>query len=141
AGQHCDGGIYNSMWNAQAVENSTKLVRQGAIDVGRDPDKIRVWTIAITACELPEEEMLTFVVRRMNTYLAFPGMYEAICNANGWDIHVLSKIREELQKNQGKKLSGLLGDENISRDLEVIKRTYDLYPRNWFDEGSIIGSA
>ena len=140
AGRHCDGVIYNSLWSPQAIERSTRLVRQGAADAGKDPDRVRVWTILITACDLPEDEMLSFVVRRMNTYLAFPGMYNAICEANGWDPAVLDRVRAVQAEIDGR-ASGLLGDEHMSRRTDDIRRTYEVYPRHWIEQGCAVGSA
>lgn len=140
AGRLCDGVVYNSLWSPRAVEHSTRIVRQGAKDAGRDPDSVRVWTVTVTACELPEEEMLTFVVRRMNTYLAFPGMFETICDANGWDKQVIGQVRTALKEIDGKAKAGTLGDEHTSRKLEDMRRTYELYPRSWIEEGCVVGS-
>lgn len=141
AGQHCDGVIYNSLWSPRAIEASTKLVRQGARDAGRDPNRVRVWAITITACELSEEDMLPLVVRRMNTYLAFPGMYKVICEANGWDPAVLDEVRRVQAEIDGRSAAGLLGDEHMSRKLDDIRRTYEIYPRRWIEEGCAVGSA
>ncbi len=142
AGQHCDGVIYNSLWSPRAIEHSTRLVRQGARDAGRDPDRVRVWAICITACELPEEDMLPMVVRRMNTYLAFKGMWDVICEANGWDKGALEKVRALQAEIDGRPRDGsTLGDEHMSRRLDDIRRSYEVYPRQWIEEGCAVGSA
>lgn len=141
AGQHCDGVIYNSLWSPQAVEQSTRIVRQGAIDAGRDPERVRVWAILITACELPEEVMLPMVVRRMNTYFAFKGMYEVICKANGWNPALLDKVRTLQAEIDGRAAGGTLGDEHMSRKLDDIRRFLEVYPRRWIEEGCAVGSA
>jgi 5,10-methylenetetrahydromethanopterin reductase len=140
AGQHCDGVIYNSMWTPAAIAHSTQLVRQGAKDAGRDPDRIRVWAVTITACDLPEAEMLTFVVRRMNTYMVFPGMYETICHANGWDPAVLNRIKALMAETDAPAAKGTLGDEAASRDMDVLRRAYDTYPPEWIADGCVVGS-
>ena len=79
AGKHCDGVLYNSLWTAEAVASSTAIVRRSAEEAGRDPDSIRVWTIQVTACETSEEDVLNYIVRRMNTYLHFPFMFRILC--------------------------------------------------------------
>jgi 5,10-methylenetetrahydromethanopterin reductase len=142
AGRHCDAVIYNSMWSPQAIAHSTQLVRKGAAAAGRDPDSVRIWTILITACELPEEEMLTFVVRRMNTYLAFPVMYRAICEANGWDPAVLDRVRALQAEIDGRAagVGGTFGDEHMSRRIDDLRRSYDVYPREWIEQGCAVGS-
>ena len=139
AGQHCDGVVYNSMWSPSAISRSTEIVRKGASDAGRDPDRIRVWSVSITACDRSEEEMLNFVVRRMNTYLPFKGMYEAICEANGWDFTVVEKARALKQEMDGR-AKGTLGDESTSRNLDDIRRFLSIYPPNWINGGCIVGS-
>lgn len=143
AGRHCDAVIYNSLWSPRAIEHSTKLVRKGASEAGRDPKSVRIWTILITACELPEEEMLTFVVRRMNTYLAFPLMYRTICEANGWDPAVLDRVRALQAEIDGRAAGsgGTLGDEHMSRRVEDLRRSYDVYPPEWIAQGCAVGSA
>lgn len=140
AGQHCDAVIYNSLWSPKAIEHSTHLVRKGAADAGRDPKSVRIWTILITACDLPEEEMLTFVVRRMNTYLAFPLMYRTICEANGWDPAVLDRVRALQAEIDGHSAQGTLGDEHMSRRIEDLRRFYDTYPAEWIERGCAVGS-
>lgn len=139
AGQHCDGVVYNSMWSPQAIAASTKIVRKGAADAGKDPASVRVWAIAVTACDVPEAEMLTFVIRRMNTYLAMQGMYESICEANGWDFAVIERVKRLMAEIDGEKAEGTIGDEHTSRDLNDIRRAAEVYPQSWIDQGSIVG--
>jgi 5,10-methylenetetrahydromethanopterin reductase len=144
AGRFCDGVVYNSLWTKQAVEHSTCLVRKGAEDAGRDPKSVKVWTILVTACEVSEDIMLKDIVRRMNTYLLFPPMFDSICDANGWDKKAAIKLREALSKIDGDKKKmqkGMMGDENTSRNLDDVRRTFDLYPKEWIYEGNAVGTA
>lgn len=141
AGRFCDGVVYNSLWSAKAVARSTKMVRQGAKDAGRDPDSVKVWTVLITACDVDEATMLKDIVRRMNTYLLFPWMMDVICEFNGWDKQTAVELRAALAKIDGEKKGGTLGDENTSRNLDDIRRMYDLYPKEWIHEGNAVGDA
>lgn len=143
AGRFCDGVVYNSLWSTRAVAHSTREVRAGAAGAGRDPAAVRVWAIVVTACEVPEELFLRWVIRRMNTYILFPGQMEMFCRVNGWDAGLLPRIRAEMKKYDGEHAAagGLLGDEATTRDTEHLRRIAALYPRQWIDEGHAVGSA
>lgn len=141
AGRICDGVLYNSLWSKRAVAHSTKMVREGAREAGRDPASVKVWTVLVTACDVDEATMLKDIVRRMNTYLLFPAMFDTICDANGWDKRIAVELREALAKIDGERKAGLLGDENTSRNLDDIRRVYELYPKEWIHEGNAVGDA
>nr|WP_087574905.1 TIGR03857 family LLM class F420-dependent oxidoreductase [Sphingomonas sp. CDS-1] len=141
AGRHADGVVFNSLWTPQAVERSAKLVRQGAEEAGRDPASVRIWTILVTACDVPEEAMLSYVVRRMNSYILFPGMFDAICDANGWDKAEAVRLREALARFDSQRPAGTMGDESTTRDLDQLRAMADLYPRSWIEDGNAIGTG
>jgi len=141
SGRWCDAVVFNSLWTPAAVAHSTRLVRRGAADAGRDPASVRVWTIAVTACDVPEQTMQDVIVRRMNTYLALGDLFENICKANQWETGVLERVRAIMFDAGARARSGSMGDEHVSRDRDVIRRSYELYPRHWLDDGCLIGSA
>jgi probable F420-dependent oxidoreductase len=141
AGRFCDAVVFNSLWTPQAVERSAKLVRQGAEQAGRDPASVRIWTILVTACDVPEEARLRYVVRRMNTYLLFPSMFDGICDANGWNRSDAARLRAELAKIEKDSKAGTMGDESTTRDLNDLRQMEKLYPRAWLQEGNATGSG
>jgi 5,10-methylenetetrahydromethanopterin reductase len=141
AGRFCDGVVFNSLWTTPAVARSVKLVRAGAEEAGRDPASVRIWTILVTACDVPEEAMLRYVVRRMNTYLLFPSMFDAICDANRWDRADAVRLRAALAKLENAPRTGTMGDESTTRDLNALRQMAVLYPRAWLQEGNAIGSG
>jgi probable F420-dependent oxidoreductase len=141
AGRFCDGVVLNSLWTPQAVERSARLVRRGAEAAGRDPASVRIWTILVTACDVPEESMLRYVVRRMNTYLLFPKMFDGICDANGWDRREAVRLRAELAKLDSPAGAGTMGDEATTRDLNALRHMAAAYPPAWLTEGIAIGSS
>ncbi|MET0545096.1 MAG: TIGR03857 family LLM class F420-dependent oxidoreductase [Caulobacterales bacterium] len=141
AGSFCDGVLFNSLWTPEAVERSVRFVREGAEQAGRDPKSVRIWTILVSALDVPEEKMLNYVVRRMNTYILFPGMFDAICDANGWDKSKAVMLRDALAKFDPPKASGTMGDESTTRDLDNLRRMAELYPRAWLTEGNAIGTG
>lgn len=141
AGRHCDGVVFNSLWSCEAVANSSARVRKGAEEAGRDPEAVRIWTIQITACETSEEDVLNYVVRRMNTYLLFPPMFCTICEHNGWDPAVADRLRAALAEIDGAAAKAGVGDEHTTRDLDALRRVRDLYPAHWIADGNAVGSA
>lgn len=141
AGAHCDGVVINSLWSAAAVRHSIQQVRQGAEEAGRDPASVKVWTILMTACEIPEEDMLNLIVRRMNTYIIFPGFFEDLCRVNGWDVNELPRIRATLNDIDSDRGTSLLGDENTTRDIDKLRRMRDAYPEQWIRDATATGDA
>jgi len=141
AGRFCDGVLFNSLWTPDAVARSVKLVRQGAEEAGRDPCSVRIWTILVSACDVPEEAMLRYVVRRMNTYILFPAMFDAICAANRWDRADAQRLRTALSELDADKSAGTMGDEATTRDLDHLRKMAALYPRAWLEEGNAIGTG
>jgi len=141
AGRFCDGVILDSLWSQEAVAQSTRLVRQGAADAGRDPARVRVWTILLTACETPEEVVLQTVIRRINTYLLFPKLFDLICDANGWQKHIAARIRADVVQMSGSSGAGSNGDEHVSSDLEDLRKSLAMYPKEWIRDGCAVGGA
>lgn len=141
AGRVADGVVFNSLWTAEAVARSAKLVRQGAEEAGRDPASVRIWTILVTACDVPEEAMLRYVVRRMNTYILFPAMFDAICDANGWNRADADRLRAALARFDSERKAGTMGDESTTRDLDELRQMAALYPKAWIGEGNAVGTG
>jgi 5,10-methylenetetrahydromethanopterin reductase len=139
AGTFCDAVLFNSLWTVEAVGRSAALVRQGAEEAARDPASVRIWTILVSALDVPEESMLRYVVRRMNTYVLFPSMFDAICDANGWDKKQAARLRAALAETDKRRGTGTMGDETTTRDLDDLRRMRDLYPRSWLEDGNATG--
>ncbi len=141
AGRICDGVVYNSLWSTAAARTSTQAVRRGATLAGRDPKSVRVWSILVTASDVSEETVLNTIIRRMNTYVLVPPMFDALCDLNGWDPGVAQRIRDELKLFDGAPRPGFLGDEHTTRDLEHLRHMREFYPQQWLDDGVAVGSA
>ena len=143
AGVHCDGVLLFSCLNAAAVAHSVTTVRTAAARAGRDPSAVRVCAVAVTACDVPEEKILNYIVRRMNTYFMLP-MIDALIRVNQWDPDLAAKIKHEVMTDvitRAGNTQGALGDEGVSRELDVLRRFRDLYPAAWLQQCNAIGDA
>lgn len=141
AGANADAVILNSLWSPSAVAHSANLIRKGAEEAGKDPNTVRIWTILMTACDVPEEKFLSWIVRRINTYLVFPPLFDAICDGNGWDKSLAPGLRAALAELDGPPASGTMGDEATTRDFDKLRRMADLYPREWIEQGCAVGTG
>ena len=139
AGQNADGVLLFSCMNAQAVEHSVKVVRTAAREAGRDPAKVTICAVAVTACDVDEEKMLNYVVRRMNTYFMLP-MIDVLVRVNGWDPVKAQQIKEKVLA-QASQAKGSMGDEGASRDIDELRRYRELYPDEWIHQCNAVGNA
>jgi alkanesulfonate monooxygenase SsuD/methylene tetrahydromethanopterin reductase-like flavin-dependent oxidoreductase (luciferase family) len=139
AGRHCDGVILFSCLNAPAVAHSVSVVREAAERADRDPADVEVWAVAVTACEVSEEKLLNYVVRRMNTYFVLP-MIDTLIRVNEWDPRIAGKIKEAVFA-QARNAQGALGDEGVSREMDELRRVRKLYPDGWIEQCNAVGSA
>lgn len=138
AGANCDGVLLMSCLTAEAVRHSSEMIRRGAESVGRDPDSIDICAHSVTACDVSEEKLLNYVVRRLNSYFVLPHLRRAVCEVNGWDQALADRIGEEIVASSSN--SAGLGDEGISKDLDDLRRFYHkVYPREWIAAGNAIG--
>jgi len=134
AGRAFDDLILHSHWTDQAVADSVARARKAAEQAGRDPDALRVWAMMVTACDQPEEQVLLRVVRRMTTYMQWPGYGELIVASNGWDPAVLRKVREHPL------LAGRMAD-TTGFSTDELRRLAEIYPPSWLEDGAAVGDA
>lgn len=139
AGKHCDGVMLFSCLNATAVRHSVTVVKNAAERAGRDPSIVEVAAVAVNACDVDEEKMLNYIVRRMNTYFMWP-MIHLLVEVNGWDPKMASTIQHAVA-DQAKSPAGALGDEGVSREMDDLRRMRDLYPEAWIQECNAVGTA
>jgi 5,10-methylenetetrahydromethanopterin reductase len=92
-GRAFDGVLLHSHWLDESVAAAVTRVRASAEAAGRDPSTIRIWACLVTACDLPEEEVLRRVVARLAGALRVPGYGEAIVDGNGIERELLSRVR------------------------------------------------
>ncbi len=94
AGRVADGVVLHTFLTDEALARSVERIRTAAVDAGRDPHAVRVWSVlAVVEDSLPEELRLRKLVGRLATYLQ--GYGEVLVRANGWDLEDLKRFRED----------------------------------------------
>jgi probable F420-dependent oxidoreductase len=141
AGGVCDGLVLTTPWTTNAVREHVALARQGARDAGRDPKDLRIWAILPTACEVPEDVFLQTIIRRINTYVIYPHMFDVVCEANGWDKSVTVEARRVLKEIDGAPKAGAIGDEYTTRELSALRRMEGVYPQSWIRDSCAVGNV
>jgi len=68
-------------------------------------------------------------------------MFDAICDANGWNRADAQRLREALAQFDRDRRSGTMGDESTTRELDALRHMASLYPRGWIEEGNAIGTG
>ena len=139
AGAHCDGVMLFSQLTAHAVAHSVDIVRSAAEQAGRDPASVEVAAVAVNACDVNEEKLLNYVVRRLNTYFMWP-MVDLLIKVNQWDPAKAETIKRAVFE-QANNAAGALGDEGVSRELDDLRKMRDLYPPEWLEQTNAIGDA
>lgn len=139
AGANCDGVMLFSCLNAAAVQHSVQVVKDAAERAGRDPSTVEVAAVAVNACDVEEEKMLNYVIRRMNTYFMWP-MIDLLITVNGWDTKIASAVKQAVAE-QARNPAGALGDEGVSRELDDLRRMRDAYPQAWIEQCNAVGNG
>ena len=139
AGRHADGVILYSCLNKQAVEHSVKVVKTAAEEAGRNPADVKICGVAVTACDVSEEKMLNYIVRRMITYFMLPNI-DVLIRVNGWDPDKAQQIKAAVMEDAGKSKGGM-GDESVSRELDTLRRFRDMFPQEWINDCNAVGDA
>jgi probable F420-dependent oxidoreductase len=125
AGGVFDGVILHTFMSDEAVTRAIALVRRGAEKAGRDPSAVKVWTVLATACDVPEEKALKYLVARMATYLQAPGYGELLVDINEWDPAVLARFRSQPV------VAGMLGGIDSVATLDQLREIRELIPEAW----------
>lgn len=134
AGRLADGVVLHTFMSDDTVRRSVQVVRNAAADAGRDPARVRVWSVLATVTDdVAEELRLRKLVGRLATYLQ--GYGEVLVRANGWDVAALERFRaDEL-------VVGYPGAFDAVGTVEELTHLRDdVLPEAWL-EASATGSA
>jgi probable F420-dependent oxidoreductase len=133
AGRHFDGVHLHTFITDAGLQRARELVRQGAEEAGRDPDKICIYSVYSTALNPTREEYLRNVIARMATYMQAPGYIDTLVTLNDWDPAILAAFRSN---DIVKAIPG--GIDSVAT-LEQLEQISELIPEEWLPGG--IGSA
>ena len=123
AGTIADGVILHTFFTDQALARCVELVRAGASDAGRDPDRVRVWAVLATMCNRSDEDRLRGLVGRMATYCQVYG--DALVAINRWDPAVLDRFRAD------EVVRSMTGAIDAVATLDQLEHIATLIPDEW----------
>jgi probable F420-dependent oxidoreductase len=133
AGRHFDGVHLHTFITDQGLQRARTLVRQGAEEAGRDPDKIKVYSVFATALNPTREDYLRKLVARMATYMQAPGYVDTLLTLNEWDPAILAAFRSS------DIVTSIPGGIDSVATLEQLEQISELIPQEWMPAG--MGSA
>jgi probable F420-dependent oxidoreductase len=124
AGSLADGVILHTFFADDTLERSVAAVRRGAERAGRDPARIRIWSVLATVGDhLDEELRLKKLVGRLATYLQ--GYGDLLVSVNQWDPQVLVRFRAD------KVVGSISGAIDAVATLEQLEHIAGLFPQEW----------
>ncbi|MFN3602623.1 MAG: TIGR03857 family LLM class F420-dependent oxidoreductase [Dietzia sp.] len=133
AGRIADGVVLHTFMSDTAVERSVRLVREAAERAGRDPARVRIWSVMATIEDsLDETARLRKLVGRLATYLT--GYGDVLVRVNGWDPAGLERFRTD------ERLSAHSGALDATDDLDLLRHARDVLPDEWL-ACAAVGSA
>lgn len=125
AGSAFDGVILHTFLSDDALARAVKAVREGAERAGRDPSRVRIWSVLATVHEPNEEQRLRRLIARLATYLQAPGYGDLLVAANGWDPKILDAFREDPL------VASMRGGIDSIATLDQIAGIERLIPKEW----------
>jgi probable F420-dependent oxidoreductase len=94
AGRAFDEVILHTFFSDETLQRCVRTVKEAAERAGRDPGRVRVWSVLATVGDhLPAEARLRKSVGRLATYLQIYG--DLLVRTNNWDPQVLERFRED----------------------------------------------
>jgi 5,10-methylenetetrahydromethanopterin reductase len=128
AGRVADGVILHTFFSDEALTRCVEAVRRGAESAGRDPGRVRVWSVLATlptdGGPLTEDDRLKRLVGRMATYLQVYG--DALVSINGWDPAVLAAFRADPV------VQGVRGAIDAIATKDELRHIETLLPEEWY---------
>lgn len=126
AGAVADAVVLHTFFTDDTLERAVAAVRRGAESAGRDPARVRIWSVLATVGDhLDEPARLRKLVGRLATYLQ--GYGDLLVRVNGWDPEVLERFRAAEVVRAAR---GAIDATATVPELEAIA---ELLPREWLD--------
>jgi alkanesulfonate monooxygenase SsuD/methylene tetrahydromethanopterin reductase-like flavin-dependent oxidoreductase (luciferase family) len=137
-GRAFDGVLLHPFLTTGGVARSREIVREAAVNAGRDPDAIRIHAQVVSTPDMSDEEFGHVMLARAAAYFVNPGFMESVFDMNGWDLAPLVPFREEVAraiKENEAKGSPLQGREML---VEPGRRALR---EEWWKTGGAVGTA
>src|SRR5688572_26643370 len=131
AGRLLDGVILHTFVTDEALARCVAEVRAGADEAGRDPSRVKVWSVLATLHEPDHERRLRGVTGRMATY--FQAYGDALVAMNGWDPAPLEAFRAD------EVVQSVRGAIDAVGTVEQLEHIQTLIPEEWLP--AAVGSA
>ncbi|NND69411.1 MAG: TIGR03857 family LLM class F420-dependent oxidoreductase [Halioglobus sp.] len=125
AGGHFDGIHLHTFITNHGLRRARALAQEGAVAAGKDPDRIKLFSVFATALEPTREDFLHKFIGRMATYLQAPGYGELLVALNEWDPAVLTAFRAHAT------VASIPGAIDSVATLEQLEEISELIPDEW----------
>lgn len=125
AGTLYDGAHLHTFMTDQALSNAVAQFRAGEAAAGREVGRGKIWSVFATACDVPEEKYLKYIVARLATYLQIPGYGDMLVEINGWDPETLQRFRTS---DAVKAVGGLIDSVATTAQLAEVAK---VIPEEW----------
>jgi len=125
AGRIYDGVHLHTFMGDKALGDAVAAVRAGEAAAGRAPGTVKVWSVFATACDVPEEIYLKYIIARLATYLQIPGYGELLVEVNGWDPDVLARFRSDPAVTS---VGGAIDSVASTEQISLVEK---LIPESW----------
>jgi 5,10-methylenetetrahydromethanopterin reductase len=133
AGRVADGVVLHTFFTDETLARAARTVRASAEQAGRDPARVRIWSVLATVEDsIPEELRLRKLVGRLATYLQ--GYGEVLVRANGWNLSDLERFRSD------ELVVGYPGAFDAVGTVDELTHLQRLLPPEWL-AASATGSA
>jgi len=129
AGAHCDGVILHTFICDEALERCVAAIRQGAEEAGRDPERVRIWSVLATVADRSEEDQLRSVTGRLATY--FQAYGDLLVSLNDWDPAPLAAFRAD------EVVGSIGGAIDAVATPDQLRHIRDLLPAEWVGASAI----
>ncbi len=123
-GRCFDAVVLHTFFTDETTARVAAAVRQSAVESGRDPDAVKVWSCFATIGDhLPEDIRLKKTVGRMATYLQ--GYPDLMVRTNNWDPAVIERFQADPV------VAGIGGAIDQAATTEQLEHIAGLIPEEW----------
>lgn len=123
-GRCFDQVVLHTFFTDETTKRAVETVKNAAVDAGRDPDDVKVWSCFATVSDLiPEERRLMKTIGRLATYLQ--GYGDLLVRTNNWDPAVLERFRADAT------VSNFQGGLDVAGTPEVLAHVAEILPDEW----------